>query len=228
MAVLVGFLFVVFSRQMFRASADRDSLEAIAYTVFGLLYIPWLFNFLTKIIYLHPPDENGETTGQFYLIYLMVVTKFSDMGAYVFGSLFGRHPFCRTLAQRRPWEGLFGALVLSSLGSYWLYALIPADSRHFASRICHSWVVARHWRGGWRSGTSRSLSEALTPRFVGSCRNRRYARLIDSLLFTRRSCTSISAWSSASHENAPRRYSWSHGLDWLERTEGCPRHPGDA
>jgi phosphatidate cytidylyltransferase len=125
MAVLVGFLFVAFSRQMFRAAATRDSLEAIAYTVFGLLYIPWLFNFLTKIIYLMPRTENGETTGQFYLIYLMVVTKFSDMGAYVFGSLFGRHPFAPHISPKKTWEGFFGALLLSSLGGYWLYALIP-------------------------------------------------------------------------------------------------------
>jgi phosphatidate cytidylyltransferase len=125
MSVLVGFLFVVFSRQMFRAAATRDSLEAIAYTVFGLLYIPWLFNFLTKIIYLTPRTESGDTTGQFYLIYLMVVTKFSDMGAYVFGSLFGRHPFAPHISPKKTWEGFFGALVLSSLGSYWLYALIP-------------------------------------------------------------------------------------------------------
>jgi phosphatidate cytidylyltransferase len=125
MSVLVGFLFVVFSRQMFRTAATRDSLEAIAYTVFGLLYIPWLFNFLTKIIYLTPRTESGETTGQFYLIYLMVVTKFSDMGAYVFGSLFGRHPFAPHISPKKTWEGFLGALVLSSLGSYWLYALIP-------------------------------------------------------------------------------------------------------
>jgi phosphatidate cytidylyltransferase len=125
LAVLVGFLFVVFSRQMFRAAARRDSLEAIAYTVFGLLYIPWLFNFLTKIIYLTPRAENGDTTGQFYLIYLMVVTKFSDMGAYVFGSLFGRHPFAPHISPKKTWEGLLGALLLSSLGSFWLYAWIP-------------------------------------------------------------------------------------------------------
>jgi phosphatidate cytidylyltransferase len=108
-----------------RAAAARDSLEAIAYTVFGLLYIPWLFNFVTKIIYLTPRTESGDTTGQFYLIYLMVVTKFSDMGAYVFGSLFGRHPFAPHISPKKTWEGFFGALVLSSLGSYWLYALIP-------------------------------------------------------------------------------------------------------
>jgi phosphatidate cytidylyltransferase len=125
MGVLVGFLFVIFARQMFRAAADREPLEAIAYTVFGLLYIPWLFNFITKIIYLAPRAENGVPTGQYYVIYLIVVTKFSDMGAYVFGSLFGRHPFATHISPKKTWEGFFGALLASTLGSYWLFAMIP-------------------------------------------------------------------------------------------------------
>ena len=125
MGVLVAFLFVIFSRQMFRAAARKDSLEAIAYTVFGLLYIPWLFNFMTKIIYLTPPSESGAPTGQFYLIYLMVVTKFSDMGAYVFGSLFGRHPFAPHISPKKTWEGLAGALVSALIGSAWIYGLLP-------------------------------------------------------------------------------------------------------
>jgi len=101
MGVLVAFLFVIFSRQMFRPAADRAPLEAIAYTVFGLLYIPWLFNFLTKIIYLAPRLENGDPTGQYYVIYLILVTKFSDMGAYVFGSLFGKHPFASHISPKK-------------------------------------------------------------------------------------------------------------------------------
>lgn len=125
MAVLVGLLFIIFSRQMFRRAADREPLEAIAYTVFGLLYIPWLFNFVTKIIFLTPPDAAGKTTGQYYLIYLILVTKFSDMGAYVFGSLFGRHPFAPHISPKKTWEGFGGALIASSLGSYWLYNLMP-------------------------------------------------------------------------------------------------------
>ncbi len=125
MGILVGFLFVVFTRQMFRAAADREPLEAIAYTVFGLFYIPWLFNFITKIIYLAPRTENGDPTGQYYVIYLILVTKFSDMGAYVFGSLFGRHPFATHISPKKTWEGFFGALLASTLGSYWLFAMIP-------------------------------------------------------------------------------------------------------
>ncbi|CAN5663589.1 CDP-archaeol synthase [soil metagenome] len=125
MGVLVALLFIIFSRQMFRRAADREPLEAIAYTVFGLLYIPWLFNFVTKIIFLTPPDEAGKPTGQYYLVYLILVTKFSDMGAYVFGSLFGRHPFAPHISPKKTWEGFGGALIASSLGSFWLYTLMP-------------------------------------------------------------------------------------------------------
>jgi phosphatidate cytidylyltransferase len=186
MAVLVGFLFVVFSRQMFRAAAKRDSLEAIAYTVFGLLYIPWLFNFLTKIIYLTPRAENGDTTGQFYLIYLMVVTKFSDMGAYVFGSLFGRHPFAPHISPKKTWEGLFGALLLSSLGSFWLYAWIP--SRLGALRIGDVVALGLLLGGGAIIG---DLAESIIKRSTHAKDSSRILPgiggtldLIDSLLFT--------------------------------------------
>ncbi len=125
MGVLVGFLFVVFGRQMFRTAANREPLESIAYTVFGLLYIPWLFNFVTKIIYLMPHTEDGGFTGQYYVIFLIVVTKFSDMGAYVFGSLFGRHPFAPHISPHKTWEGFCGAIVSSLIGGLWLYAMMP-------------------------------------------------------------------------------------------------------
>ena len=124
-AVVVGFLFVIFARQMARATADREPLQAIAYTVFGILYIPWLFGFLLKILYLPPPDATGHPTGQYYIIFLAIVTKFSDMGAYVFGSLFGRHPFASHISPKKTWEGIAGALVSSMLGGLWVYAWIP-------------------------------------------------------------------------------------------------------
>jgi phosphatidate cytidylyltransferase len=125
MGILVLFLFTIFIRQMFRGAALREPLEAIAYTVFGLLYIPWLFNFITKIIYLTPRAADGGPTGQYYVMFLILVTKFSDMGAYVFGSLFGRHPFVPHISPKKTWEGFVGALVSSLLGGMWLYSFMP-------------------------------------------------------------------------------------------------------
>ncbi len=52
---LLIFLLGVFGRQLFtRASENIPPLETMAYTVFGLLYVPWLFGFISKIIYLVP------------------------------------------------------------------------------------------------------------------------------------------------------------------------------
>ncbi|MCX7868802.1 MAG: phosphatidate cytidylyltransferase [Terrimicrobiaceae bacterium] len=124
--VLVAFLLVVFARQMTRSS-DAEPFAAVAYTVFGLLYVPWMFNFLTKILFLAPRTEAGATTGQFYILFLLVVTKFSDMGAYVFGSLFGRHALAPSISPKKTWEGLAGAIFSALLGSLWVYGLMAGS-----------------------------------------------------------------------------------------------------
>ena len=49
------------------------------------MYVPWLLNFVQKINYF--PDVNGKL----FLIYFVLVTKFSDTGAYAVGSLIGKH-----------------------------------------------------------------------------------------------------------------------------------------
>src|SRR6266513_1351784 len=90
-AVLLFFLLTVFARQMFARLRHDEPLQTMAYTLFGLLYVLWLFNFITKIVYLTPRSSAGQLTGQFYVLYLIAVTKFSDMRAYMTGSAVGRH-----------------------------------------------------------------------------------------------------------------------------------------
>jgi len=65
------------------------------------------------------------TTGHFYVLYLIVVTKFSDMGAYLTGSVFGKHLLVPHISPKKTWEGFFGALAFSLLGSYAMLALMP-------------------------------------------------------------------------------------------------------
>jgi phosphatidate cytidylyltransferase len=125
LAVLLFFLLTVFTRQMFAALRHDEPLRTMAYTVFGLLYVLWLFNFITKILYLTPRAPNGTVTGQFYVLYLIAVTKFSDMGAYLTGSVIGRHLMSPHISAKKTWEGFFGALIFALLCSLMLFKLMP-------------------------------------------------------------------------------------------------------
>jgi|SRR5205814_4730471 phosphatidate cytidylyltransferase len=125
LAVLLFFLLTVFGRQMFARLRQDEPLQTMAYTLFGLLYVLWLFNFTTKILYLTPRASNGVVTGQFYVLYLIAVTKFSDMGAYLTGSLIGRHLMTPHISARKTWEGFCGALVFALLCSLLLFKLMP-------------------------------------------------------------------------------------------------------
>jgi phosphatidate cytidylyltransferase len=124
-AALLFFLFVVFTRQLFQKTRDISPLETMAFTLFGLLYVAWLFSYVTKIVYLFPRDAAGHVAGHFYVLWLIVVTKFSDMGAYVTGSLIGKHPLIPHISPKKTWEGFFGALAFSAGGGCALIALLP-------------------------------------------------------------------------------------------------------
>src|SRR5258708_12974532 len=82
-AVLLFFLLTVFGRQLFTRLRHDEPLQTMAYTLFGLLYVLWLFNFITKIVYLTPRSSSGQLTGQFYALYLISVTKSSTMAPYL-------------------------------------------------------------------------------------------------------------------------------------------------
>ncbi len=70
-------------------------------------------------------DSHGLLTGHFYLLYLAAVTKFSDCGAYLLGSLIGKHPMIPHVSPKKTWEGFAGALLLPAFASWLLFRLMP-------------------------------------------------------------------------------------------------------
>ena len=83
-AVLLLFLLTVITRQMFARLREDEPLQAMAYTLFGLLYVLWLFNFMTKILYVVPRSETGASDGA-------VLLPLSDRGHEV--QRHGRLPY---------------------------------------------------------------------------------------------------------------------------------------
>jgi phosphatidate cytidylyltransferase len=109
-----GFLILFVLGLCIRQFLSRNhtaGLVAISATLFGLMYVPWLLNFIQKINFFPRAD------GRFYLIYFLVVTKFSDTGAYVTGSLIGRHKLSPRVSPGKTWEGLGGAILFSTAAS---------------------------------------------------------------------------------------------------------------
>ena len=125
MVSLLGFLLTVFTRQMFKGMQEVSPLPTMAFTLFGLLYVIWMFNFVNKIVYILPRSADHHVTGQFYVLYLIVVTKFSDMGAYLTGTAVGKHKMVPHISPKKTWEGFVGALGFSLLGSYGMFCLMP-------------------------------------------------------------------------------------------------------
>jgi phosphatidate cytidylyltransferase len=97
--------------RQFVSKSNTAGILAISTTLFGLMYVPWLLNFIQKINFF--PNVQGS----FYILYFVLVTKFSDLGAYVTGSLIGKHKMIPRISPNKTWEGFGGAIVISTLAS---------------------------------------------------------------------------------------------------------------
>lgn len=100
-----------------------EALLAAAATLLGFVYIAFLFNFAARLVFIVPGP--GEVPGAFMLLWLLAVTKFTDMGAYITGSLLGRHKMIPHVSPGKTWEGFGGALFFSQLAGCGLYLLFP-------------------------------------------------------------------------------------------------------
>jgi len=111
-----GFLIVFVLGLCLRQFVSRSNtagILAISTTLFGLMYVPWLLNFIQKINFF----PNIESQGKFYVLYFVVVTKFSDTGAYAVGSLIGKHKMIPRISPGKTWEGFGGAIAVSTAAS---------------------------------------------------------------------------------------------------------------
>ncbi len=106
--------------RQFVSKSNTAGILAISTTLFGLMYVPWLLNFIQKINFFPKID------GHHYILYFILVTKFSDVGAYCTGSLIGKHKMIPRISPGKTWEGFGGAIVIST-GASLIYAHFAGD-----------------------------------------------------------------------------------------------------
>ncbi|MFW6776281.1 phosphatidate cytidylyltransferase [Nocardioides sp. CPCC 205120] len=80
--------------------------------VFALIYVPFLGSFVALLL-----AEGGATgfdsfdDGVRGVIAFVVVTIASDIGGYIAGVLFGKHPMAPVISPKKSWEGFAGSAV---------------------------------------------------------------------------------------------------------------------
>ncbi|WP_416382320.1 phosphatidate cytidylyltransferase [Nocardia transvalensis] len=90
------------------AATPRNFLRDTAITVFVLAWIPLLASFATLLLL--------EPDGNLRVLTFMILVVCSDVGGYVAGVLFGKHPMVPAISPKKSWEGFAGSLVFCVIG----------------------------------------------------------------------------------------------------------------
>jgi len=119
---LVVTVFVAFSSSLSKEIKGTDPIYAVATSILGFIYVPLLFGgFMTRLIFLSPVVEGGSgpaLSGAWLFLFVAIVTKFTDMGAYLSGTLFGATKMIKHISPGKTWEGTLGSFVVAQGGAF--------------------------------------------------------------------------------------------------------------
>src|SRR5690606_22211972 len=107
---IVALAVIVFSIRILGEREAHSRVETLAWTLFGLLYVPFMLQFLVRIILIDAPVH---TTGLVLCVWLIAVTKFCDVGALLAGMAFGRNKMAPNISPKKTWEGAAGGVLVS-------------------------------------------------------------------------------------------------------------------
>ncbi|MFZ4766477.1 MAG: phosphatidate cytidylyltransferase [Roseimicrobium sp.] len=96
------------------------TIVRIYLTIFGVVYTAILFGFVARLLYFE-----GAPSGRHLMLMAIMVAKFSDMGAYAFGTWFGRHKLVPHISPGKTWEGLAGAFTGAYVAMVSMMLIVP-------------------------------------------------------------------------------------------------------
>ncbi len=123
--IMFGLVVAILVRQ-FPQRFNNQPLATIACTLLGFLYVPFLFNYFTKLAFAWQPVGMfgvATATGRLLVFYLIAVVKFTDIGAFFVGRRWGRHKLIPRISPAKTWEGFAGGIVtglITSLVFFWV------------------------------------------------------------------------------------------------------------
>ena len=114
---------VGFALRILGERQPHNRVETLAWSLFGLVYVPFMLSFLVRIAVIPGPDVKS---GLMMTIWLIAVSKFCDVGALLSGLAFGRNKMAPGISPKKTWEGAVGGVLIS--------AGVGAALAHFLAR----------------------------------------------------------------------------------------------
>jgi phosphatidate cytidylyltransferase len=99
------------------ADPGDNELRLLSLGLIAFVYLGWMFGQLAFLA------NSGQAYG--YLCYLLFATEVSDVAAFTFGKMFGRHSLRSEISPRKAWEGALGALVVAMALPWALHFSFP-------------------------------------------------------------------------------------------------------
>lgn len=87
---------------------SRNALQDWAYTMLGQMYIAMPLSLINIIAFERSADGSFMTYDMFRPLALFILLWANDVGAYCFGSLFGKHKLFPRISPGKTWEGSIG------------------------------------------------------------------------------------------------------------------------
>jgi phosphatidate cytidylyltransferase len=96
-------------------------------TLYGFAYLPFMLASLIAIARMKDGHLlTAQSVGLYYVVWVFVATKFTDVGGLLIGVPFGKHKLAPNISPAKSWEGCGGGLVASA-GASALFAWLLRD-----------------------------------------------------------------------------------------------------
>jgi phosphatidate cytidylyltransferase len=125
-ALFLPLAVIVFAVRLLGERTPETRVESLASTLFGLAYVAVMLAYLVAIITPLPGDTISPDGRLLLCLWLVMVTKFCDMGALLSGMAFGRHKMSPQISPKKTWEGAIGG-VMFSMATGALFAWLARD-----------------------------------------------------------------------------------------------------
>jgi phosphatidate cytidylyltransferase len=111
---------------------DREQhFRSIAFTIFGIVYVVIPISTLNFIAYAGINDDQYTYE---YLLAMFIMIWVNDSGAYLIGSMIGKHKLFKSISPKKTWEGTIGGLISALLAAILI-------SQYFLGLSLLEWII---------------------------------------------------------------------------------------